>query len=256
MGQKIHPIGLRLGINRTWSSRWYAEAKNYPALVLEDSKVREFVKKKLFAAGISRTDIERKADQIDVNIHTAKPSVIVGRGGQGIDTLRKDLSTLTGKKVQINVIEVARVEADATLVAENIAAQLEKRIAFRRAMKQTMMRAMKSGAKGIKVMVAGRLGGAEIARTEWLRDGRIPLHTLRADIDYGTAEAKTLYGVIGVKVWIFRGEVLPGADPVNLAQPEQRERRPRRDEGGDRRPRRDEGERRPRPTESKESAEG
>ncbi|HEY9721757.1 MAG TPA: 30S ribosomal protein S3 [Oscillatoriaceae cyanobacterium] len=232
MGQKIHPIGLRLGINRTWSSRWYADTKNYPALVLEDSKIRKFVKKKLFSAGISRIDIERKADQLEVQIHTAKPGVIVGRGGAGIDTLRKDLTTLTGKKVQVNVLEVQRIEADAQLVAENIAAQLEKRIAFRRAMKQSMMRATKSGAKGIKVMVAGRLGGAEIARTEWLREGRIPLHTLRADIDYGFAEGKTLYGVIGVKVWIFKGEVLPGAEPVNLAgageRPQQRrERRPR-----------------------------
>jgi small subunit ribosomal protein S3 len=253
MGQKIHPIGLRLGINRTWSSRWYAETKNYPALVLEDSKVREFIKKKLYAAGISKIDLERKADQIEVYVHTAKPGVIVGRGGQGIDQLRKDVQQLTGKKVQINVIEVQRVDADAQLVAENIAAQLEKRIAFRRAMKQTMMRAMKSGAKGIKVMVAGRLGGAEIARTEWLRDGRIPLHTLRADIDYGFAQATTMYGIIGVKVWIFKGEVLPGAERVE-EQPQRRERRD--DRGGERRgPRGPRPERGERPTESKESAE-
>jgi small subunit ribosomal protein S3 len=203
--------------------------------MVEDQKVREYVKKKLFAAGISKIDIERKADQLDVNIFTAKPGVIVGRGGQGIDQLRKDLGALTSKKVQINVQEVTRVEADAQLVAESIAAQLEKRIAFRRAMKQSMMRAMKSGAKGIKVMVAGRLGGAEIARTEWLRDGRIPLHTLRADIDYGVATAQTLYGVIGIKVWIFKGEVIPGAEPTAEA-PQRRERRDRRDEG-DRRPR-------------------
>jgi small subunit ribosomal protein S3 len=185
---------------------------------------------------------------MDVNIHTAKPGVIVGRGGAGIDQLRKDLSALTGKKVQVNVLEVARVEADAQLVAESIASQLEKRIAFRRAMKQSMMRATKSGAKGIKVMVAGRLGGAEIARTEWQREGRIPLHTLRADIDYGFAEAKTLYGIIGVKVWIFKGEVLPGAEPVNMAAPS--ERRERRGGEGERR-----GPRRERPQESKESAE-
>jgi small subunit ribosomal protein S3 len=252
MGQKIHPIGLRLGINRTWSSRWYADSKKYPALMVEDQKVREYVKKKLFAAGISKIDIERKADQLDVNIFTAKPGVIVGRGGQGIDQLRKDLGALTSKKVQINVQEVTRVEADSTLVAESIAAQLEKRIAFRRAMKQAMMRAMKSGAKGIKVMVAGRLGGAEIARTEWLRDGRIPLHTLRADIDYGVATAQTLYGVIGIKVWIFKGEVIPGAEPAAEA-PQRRERRDRRDEG-DRRPR--SAGPRPQPQqESKESAE-
>jgi small subunit ribosomal protein S3 len=252
MGQKIHPIGLRLGINRTWSSRWYADTKNYPALVLEDSKVRAFIKKKLFAAGISKIDLERKSDQVEVYVHTAKPGVIVGRGGQGIDQLRKDVQAMTNKKVQINVIEVQRVDADAQLVAENIAAQLEKRIAFRRAMKQSMLRAMKSGAKGIKVMCAGRLGGAEIARTEWQRDGRIPLHTLRADIDYGFAQATTMYGIIGVKVWIFKGEVLPGAEPVAEA-PQRRERRddrgPRRDDRGPRAPRAD------RPTESKESAE-
>jgi small subunit ribosomal protein S3 len=225
MGQKIHPIGMRLGINRTWSSRWYAEAKNYPAIVLEDENIRNFVKKKLHAAGISKVDIERKADQVDVNIWTAKPGVIVGRGGQGIDQLRKDLSGKTNKKVQINVQEVLRIEADSQLVAESIAAQLEKRIAFRRAMKQAMMRAMKSGAKGIKVMVAGRLGGAEIARTEWMREGRIPLHTLRADIDYGVATAKTVYGIIGIKVWIFKGEVIPGAESApEAAAPRRRER--------------------------------
>ena len=247
MGQKIHPIGLRLGINRTWSSRWYADTKNYPTLVVEDTKVREFIKKKLFAAGISKIDIERKSDSVEVYVHTAKPGVIVGRGGQGIDQLRKDVQAITNKKVQINVIEVQRIEADAQLVAENIAAQLEKRIAFRRAMKQTMMRAMKAGAKGIKVMCAGRLGGAEIARTEWLRDGRIPLHTLRADIDYGFAQATTMYGIIGVKVWIFKGEVLPGAE----AQAEQPQRRERRDD----RPRGPRRERTERQVESKESAE-
>ena len=244
MGQKIHPIGLRLGINRTWSSRWYAESKQYPALVVEDQKIRAFVRKKLAQAGISRVEIERKADAMEVFIWTAKPGVIVGRGGAGIDQLRKDLGDLTGKKVQINVQEVARIETDAQLVAENVAQQLEKRIAFRRAMKQTMMRAMKSGAKGIKIMVGGRLGGAEIARSEWTRDGRIPLHTLRADIDYGFAEAKTMYGIIGVKVWIFKGEVMPGE--ASAAQPtaERRERRPRP------------AQRRERPAqESKESAE-
>jgi small subunit ribosomal protein S3 len=248
MGQKIHPIGLRLGINRTWNSRWFAAPKNYPALMLEDFKIREFVKKKLYAAGISKTDIERKADAVEVFIHTAKPGVIVGRGGAGIDALRKELQVMTGKKVQINVIEVPRVEADAQLVAESIAQQLEKRIAFRRAMKQSMMRAMKSGAKGIKVMTAGRLGGAEIARTEWLREGRIPLHTLRADIDYGFAQAQTMYGIIGIKVWIFKGEIIPGETPV---APVRRERE------NDRRPARPRTER---PAEarqeSKESAEG
>ncbi|MNX43281.1 30S ribosomal protein S3 [compost metagenome] len=208
MGQKIHPIGLRLNITRPWSSRWFA-TKDYPKNLLEDRKIRLFVKKKLFNAGISSIDIERKSNQLEVNISAAKPGIIVGRGGQGIDQLRRDVSAMTGKKVQINIQEISKIDADAQLVAENVAAQLEKRIAFRRAMKQAMMRAMKSGAKGIKIMVAGRLGGAEIARTEWARDGRIPLHTLRADIDYGFTEATTVYGIIGVKVWIYRGEVLP-----------------------------------------------
>lgn len=208
MGQKIHPIGLRLNITRPWSSRWFA-TKDYAKNLVEDRKIRLFVKKKLFNAGISNIDIERKSNQVEVNISAAKPGIIVGRGGQGIDQLRRDVGQLTGKKVQINITEVTKIDADAQLVAENIAAQLEKRVAFRRAMKQSMMRATKSGAKGIKVMVAGRLGGAEIARSEWSREGRIPLHTLRADIDYGFTEAKTVYGIIGVKVWIYKGEVLP-----------------------------------------------
>ncbi|HEY9856890.1 MAG TPA: 30S ribosomal protein S3 [Stenomitos sp.] len=208
MGQKIHPIGLRLNITRPWSSRWFA-TKDYAKNLVEDRKIRLFVKKKLFNAGIAAIDIERKSNQVEVNISAAKPGIIVGRGGQGIDQLRRDVGALTGKKVQINITEVTKIDADAQLVAESIAAQLEKRIAFRRAMKQSMMRATKSGAKGIKVMVGGRLGGAEIARSEWAREGRIPLHTLRADIDYGFAEAKTVYGIIGVKVWIYKGEVLP-----------------------------------------------
>ncbi len=208
MGQKIHPIGLRLNITRPWSSRWFA-TKDYAKNLVEDRKIRLFVKKKLFNAGISAIDIERKSNQLEVNISAAKPGIIVGRGGQGIDQLRRDVGQLTGKKVQINITEVTKIDADAQLVAESIAAQLEKRIAFRRAMKQAMMRATKSGAKGIKVMVAGRLGGAEIARSEWAREGRIPLHTLRADIDYGFTEARTVYGIIGVKVWIYKGEVLP-----------------------------------------------
>lgn len=231
MGQKIHPIGLRLGINRTWSSRWYAEPKDYPRLVVEDDKVRRFVKKKLFNAGISKIDIERKAEELKINLTTAKPGMVVGRGGAGTESLKKELAELTGKKVEINVIEVERIEADAQLVAESIAAQIEKRIAFRRAMKQAIQRSMKAGAKGIKVMIAGRLGGAEIARTEWQREGRIPLHTLRADIDYGVTEARTVAGIIGVKVWIFHGEILPGSDvydrPVARPRREREERRPR-----------------------------
>jgi small subunit ribosomal protein S3 len=208
MGQKIHPVGLRLNITRPWASRWFA-TKDYAKNLLEDRALRLFIKKRLFQAGIAAVEIERKSNQLDVNIHAGKPGLVVGRGGQGIDQLRRDLAAKTGKKVQVNIIEISKIDADAQLVAESIAAQLEKRIAFRRAMKQAMMRAMKSGAKGIKVMVAGRLGGAEIARTEWARDGRIPLHTLRADIDYGFTEAKTVYGIIGVKVWVYRGEVLP-----------------------------------------------
>lgn len=208
MGQKIHPIGLRLNITRPWSSRWFA-TKDYAKNITEDRKIRLFIKKRLYNAGIACIDIERKSNQLEVNISAAKPGIIVGRGGQGIDALRRDVSALTGKKVQINILEISKIDAESQLVAESVGAQLEKRIAFRRAMKQAIMRAMKSGAKGIKIMVAGRLGGAEIARTEWLREGRIPLHTLRADIDYGFAEAKTVYGIIGIKVWIYKGEVLP-----------------------------------------------
>ncbi|MBI6547142.1 MAG: 30S ribosomal protein S3 [Cyanobacteria bacterium NC_groundwater_1444_Ag_S-0.65um_54_12] len=209
MGQKIHPYGLRIGIINNWKSRWFASPKNYKLNLAEDQKLRRFIKQRLYSAGISDIQIERKAQQVEVTIYTAKPGVVVGRGGQGIDQLRKDLSALAGKKVQINIQEVAKVDMEAQLVAENVAAQLEKRIAFRRAMKQAMMRALKAGGQGIKIMVSGRLGGAEIARREWSRDGRIPLHTLRADINYGIAEAKTVYGVIGVKVWVYRGEVLP-----------------------------------------------
>ncbi len=209
MGQKIHPYGLRIGIINNWKSRWFAGQKEYKVNLAEDEKLRRFIRKRLYSAGISDIQIERKAQQVEVTIYTAKPGVVVGRGGQGIDQLRKDLAHLTGKKVQINIQEVTRIDMDAKLVAENVAIQLEKRIAFRRAMKQAMQRAMKSGAQGIKIMVAGRLGGAEIARREWNREGRIPLHTLRADIDYGVHEAKTVYGVIGVKVWVYRGEILP-----------------------------------------------
>ncbi len=209
MGQKIHPYGFRIGIIKEWRSRWIAGKKEYRANLAEDWKLRRFIKRRLFSAGISDIQIERKAQAVEVTIYTAKPGVVVGRGGQGIDQLRKDLASQTGKKVQINIQEVTKIDMDSTLVAENVASQLEKRIAFRRAMKQAMQRAIKSGAQGIKIMVAGRLGGAEIARCEWNREGRIPLHTLRADIDYGTAEAKTVYGVIGVKVWVYRGEILP-----------------------------------------------
>ncbi len=210
MGQKVHPHGLRIGIIKTWDAKWYAD-KNYADNLHEDIKIRQFIKEKAFAAGVSRIEIERAANRIKVIIHTAKPGMVIGRGGSGIEELRKGLKQLTGKSIDVNIAEIKQPELDATLVAENIASQLERRIAFRRAMKQSVSRTMRLGAKGIKVTVGGRLGGAEIARSEGYREGSIPLHTLRADIDYGTAEARTTYGRIGVKVWIYKGEVLPQA---------------------------------------------
>ncbi|MDR3592066.1 MAG: 30S ribosomal protein S3 [Negativicutes bacterium] len=218
MGQKVNPHGLRIGIIKNWDARWYAD-KDYAKNLHEDIKVRAFVKKKLYAAGVSRIEIERAANRIKVTIHTAKPGMVIGRGGSGIEELKKSLKLLTDKTIDVNIAEIKQAELDATLVAENIAAQLEKRIAFRRAMKQSVGRTMRMGAKGIKVTAGGRLGGAEIARTESYREGSIPLHTLRADIDYGTAEARTTYGRIGVKVWIYKGEVLPEAKVVNKPEP-------------------------------------
>lgn len=210
MGQKVNPHGLRIGIIKSWDAKWYAD-KDYAKNLHEDIKVRDFLKAKLYAAGISRIEIERAANRVKVTIHTAKPGMVIGRGGAGIEDIKKELKKLTDKNIDVNIAEVRQPELDATLVAESIAAQLEKRIAFRRAMKQSVTRTMRMGAKGIKVMVGGRLGGAEIARSEHYREGSIPLHTLRADIDYGTAEAHTTYGRIGVKVWIYKGEVLPQA---------------------------------------------
>lgn len=211
MGQKVHPKGIRLGIIHSWESNWIAFDKDYAKNVKEDYEIRRYLKKKLKNAFISRIEIDRKASKLIVRIITGRPGMVVGRGGQGLDQLRKELSTMTHRKeIQLDVLEVSRVDVDSQLVAESIAFQLEKRVAFRRAMKQAMQRTMRSGAKGIKVMVSGRLGGAEIARTEWAKEGRIPLHTFRADIDYGFAQAETLFGIIGVKVWIFKGEVLPG----------------------------------------------
>ncbi len=210
MGQKTHPTGFRLGVIKTWSSNWYASKKNYVDLLEEDMKIRKFIKKKHNSAGISRILIDRKAQTVIISIVAAKPGIIVGRGGQGIDALRKELSGFTSKRVQIDILEVARVDMDAQLVSEFIAQQLEKRVAFRRAMKQAIQRAMRSGSQGIKVSVSGRLGGTEIARTEWAKEGRIPLQTIRADVDYGFAEADTIMGIIGVKVWIFKNEILPG----------------------------------------------
>lgn len=210
MGQKTHPTGFRVGIIQPWVSTWFAKAKVYAEFVAEDAKIRKFVKKKLYTAGVSRILIARKSQSTTITVVTAKPGIVVGRGGQGIDDLKKEVSNLINKQVIINVVEVARVDADAQLVAESIALQLEKRIAFRRAMKQSMQRTMRAGAQGIKVMVSGRLGGAEIARSEWAKEGRIPLQTLRADVDYGVTEADTIMGKIGVKVWVFKGHLMPG----------------------------------------------
>jgi small subunit ribosomal protein S3 len=215
VGQKAHPIGVRLGvIYKSWANNWIAHQKDYAKQVAEDHLIREFIRKRYKFASLSRIIIERKAQKLIIRLITGRPGVLVGRGGQGLDALRKDLTKLTGRKdIQLDVLEVAKVDADAQLIAESIAQQQEKRIPYRRAIKQSIQRAMRSGVKGIKIMVSGRLGGVEIARTEWSREGRIPLHTFRADIDYGFAEALTVFGIIGVKVWVFRGEVLPGDSP-------------------------------------------
>jgi small subunit ribosomal protein S3 len=208
VGQKVHPKGLRIGIIRNWDSNWYAD-KNYTELLHEDIKIRKYIKKRLFQAGISSVEIERAANRLKISIHTAKPGIVIGRGGTEVESLRKQLEKMTDKKVSVNIIEIKKPELDAQLVAEGIAAQLVKRIAFRRAMKQAVSRTMRLGALGIKIACSGRLAGAEIARTEWYSEGKVPLHTLRADIDYGFAEADTTYGKIGVKVWLYKGEVLP-----------------------------------------------
>jgi small subunit ribosomal protein S3 len=209
MGQKVNPHGLRIGIIKDWDTKWYANARDFSAYLIEDVKLRKYIKEKLFAAGIARIEIERAANKIKMNIHTAKPGIVIGRQGAGIEALRKELEKMTGKGVLLNITEIRQPDQNAQLVAENIAAQLEKRTSFRRAMKQAMTRALKFGAKGIKTNCSGRLGGAEIAREEHYHEGTIPLQTLRADIDYGFAEASTTYGKIGVKVWIYKGEVLP-----------------------------------------------
>ena len=207
MGQKANPIGLRVGINRTWDSRWFS-AKDYAAKLIEDLKLRKFVTEKLKAAGISKVIVERAAKNTRVTVHTARPGVIIGKKGGDIEKLRKDLSTKSGGEVSLNIVEIRKPEIDAQLVAEGIAQQLERRVSFRRAMKRGVQSAMRLGAKGIRVNVSGRLAGADIARMEWYREGRVPLHTLRADLDYGVAEASTTYGIIGVKVWIYKGDVL------------------------------------------------
>ncbi len=209
MGQKVHPIGFRIGVTRTWDSKWYA-GKDYQRFLHEDLRIRRYLKEKLFHAGISRISIERAANKAKVYVHAAKPGIIIGKRASGLDALRNELQRMTNTDIFLNIIEVRKVETEAQLVAENIAAQLVKRVSFRRAMKKAITQAQRAGAQGIKVMCSGRLGGAEMSRTEWYREGRVPLHTLRANIDYGLAEAKTTYGVIGVKVWVFKGEVLPG----------------------------------------------
>jgi small subunit ribosomal protein S3 len=209
LGQKVNPIGFRLGVIRTWDSRWYAEA-DYAKLLHEDIKLRNFLKKRLFNSGVSKIEIERAASKAKINIFTARPGLIIGKKGAEVETLKKELAKLTDKEIYLNIQEVRKPELDAQLVSENVALQLERRVAFRRAMKKSVTSALKFGAKGIRITCSGRLGGAEMSRTEWYREGRVPLHTLRADIDYGFAEAKTTYGIIGVKVLIFKGEVLPG----------------------------------------------
>ncbi len=208
MGQKINPIGFRLGVIKTWDSKWYSKA-DYAKLLHEDIKLRDFLKKRLYHSGISKIEIERAANKAKINIYTARPGLIIGKKGSEVETLKKDLAKLTDKEVYLNIQEVRKPELDAQLVAENVALQLERRVAFRRAMKKSVTTALKFGAKGIRITCSGRLGGAEMSRTEWYREGRVPLHTLRADIDYGFSEAKTTYGIIGIKVLIFKGEVLP-----------------------------------------------
>lgn len=209
MGQKVHPIGFRLGVIKSWDSKWYAEA-DYATLLHEDLAIRKFLKKRLYSSGVSKIEIERAANKTKINIHTARPGLIIGKKGSEVETIKKDLAALTSKEVFLNIHEVRKPELDAQLVAENVALQLERRITFRRAMKKSVTSALKFGAKGVRITCSGRLGGAEIARTEWYREGRVPLHTLRADIDYGFAEASTTYGLIGIKVLIFKGEILPG----------------------------------------------
>lgn len=206
MGQKVNPIGFRLGITRTWDSRWYSK-QDYSKLLHEDIKLRKFLKTKLYNAGIARIEIERAANKVKINVHTARPGIVIGKKGAGVESLKADVQKLSKNEVFLNIIEVKKPEANAQLISENVASQLEKRVAFRRAMKKCMTSAFKQGIKGIKIRVSGRLGGAEIARTEWYSEDSVPLHTLRANVDYGTAEARTTYGIIGVKAWVYHGEV-------------------------------------------------
>ena len=225
MGQKVNPIGLRLGINRTWDSRWYADA-NYADLLHEDLNIRNFLRKRLQQAGVSRIIIERPAKKARITIHTARPGVVIGKKGADIEKLRTELQKMTDSEVHLNIVEIRKPEIDAVLVAENIASQLERRVAFRRAMKRAVQSAMRLGAQGIRIQCGGRLGGAEIARTEWYREGRVPLHTLRADVDYGEATAFTTYGTCGVKVWVFKGEIM-AHDPMAHEKKQQETQQPR-----------------------------
>ena len=227
MGQKVNPHGLRVGVIKDWDSKWYAEGNDFAAFLKEDNDIRRYLKKRLYSSGVSDIEIERAADKVKVIVHTAKPGVVIGKGGAEIEKVKNELQKMTGRKVLVDIKEVKRPDREAQLVAENIAQQLENRVSFRRAMKSTMSRTMKAGAKGIKTCVSGRLGGADIARSEFYSEGTIPLQTLRADIDYGFAEAKTTYGRIGVKVWLYRGEVLHESRDT-----QRRERRRPRREGG------------------------
>lgn len=238
MGQKVNPHGLRVGIIKDWDSKWYANKKDFSDLLIEDNKIREYIKTKLYAAGIAKVEIERAANRVKVSISTGKPGMVIGRGGVGVEELRAELEKLTGKSVVVNVEEIKNLDMDAVLVAESIAEALERRISFRRAMKQAIQRTMRAGAKGIKTAVSGRLGGADMARTEGYSEGTIPLQTLRADIDYGFAEADTTYGKLGVKVWLYKGEVLPQA---RNGQPRERDNRKKRRNDRDGRNRRGKG---------------
>ncbi|BDG62226.1 30S ribosomal protein S3 [Caldinitratiruptor microaerophilus] len=233
MGQKVHPNGLRVGVYRDWNSRWFASKKELPELLVEDTKIRKYIKRTFYNAGISRVEIERSAGRVRVIIHTGKPGMVIGKGGAGVEELRKTLEQMTGKQVKIDIIEIRAPELDAQLVAESVAQQLEKRVSARRAMKQAISRAMRLGAKGARIIVSGRIAGAEIARRERDWEGTVPLHTLRADIDYGFAEANTTYGKIGVKVWIYKGEFGQQIVPAETAR-DRRERGGRRGRGGDR----------------------
>jgi len=231
MGQKVNPIGLRLGINRNWDSRWFPKFANMPANVAEDDKIRKYIKKELYYAGVASTIVERTAKKIRVTIVAARPGIVIGKKGADVEKLKANLAKLVGKEIAVNIKEERKPQLSGQLSAENVAQQLERRVAFRRAMKRVMQNALKGGAKGIKVSVSGRLGGAEMARTEWYLEGRVPLHTLRARIDYGFAEAHTTYGCIGIKVWIFKGEVLAKGIPAEQKEEEKPKRRPQKRRG-------------------------